>query len=154
MNDVLIADGACLPAMSRDDLDKVRALERVALEQPQVRIRTQHMFHAGMYARTITIPAGILLTGALIKRSTLLIAHGNAAVYIGDRVIAIDGYRVMPGAPGRKQVFLAIKDTDLTMIFPTDAKTVEEAEAEFTDETGMLFSRRDPELDTVIFTGE
>ena len=33
----------------------------------QVPIETRHVLHAGMYARTICIPAGVLITGALVK---------------------------------------------------------------------------------------
>ena len=45
------------------------------LECPQVAIQTTHHFHAGLYSRTIRIPAGVMITGALIKIPTLLAAR-------------------------------------------------------------------------------
>ena len=47
-----------------------------------------------------------------------------------------------------------IADTRVTMIFPTTARTVEEAEAEFTEEADGLCSRRDPTSNHVVITGE
>ena len=40
------------------------------------------------------------------------------------------------------------------MMFATSAKTVEDAENEFTDEAHLLLSRQQPEHDTVVITGE
>ncbi|THF64465.1 hypothetical protein E6O51_03165 [Pseudothauera rhizosphaerae] len=128
--------------MSGEAVAKVRRLERITSAMPQVEIDTRHLFHAGMYARTIHIPAGVCLTGALIKRATLLIFSGRATVFAGGEVIDLIGYHVIPASAHRKQVFLAHEDTDLTMIFPTEAGTVEAAEAEFTDEAELLLSRR------------
>lgn len=45
-------------------------------------------------------------------------------------------------------------ETTVTMIFPTAAKTIEQAEEEFTDDTDKLFSRSNPSRNEVIITGE
>ena len=147
-----IAIHTALPAMSEDAIDKVRRLEAATLESPQPEFQTDHVFHAGMYARTVRIPAGRYITGALIKRATLLILSGSATVFMGGFTVKLDGYHVLPASAGRKQAFSAHADTDLTMLFPTSATTVEEAEAEFTDETGLLLSRDMPQ--TLRNTGE
>lgn len=141
MSDIIVAAGA-LPTMHVEDVARVQALEQEAAKLPQVEIETQHLLHAGMYARTVMIPAGVMITGALIKRATTLIVAGCTTVYVGGKTIDLNGYHVLPGGAGRKQVFLAHADTWLTMIFPTTATTVEDAEAEFTDETDKLISRR------------
>lgn len=133
---------AHIPAMSDKAIDRARELEDVLMHAPQVEIHTGHVIHAGMYARTVFLPAGIRITGALIKCATLLVLHGKVSVYIGDEIIDLDGYNVIPASANRKQVFIAVTDTYLTMIFPTNVKTVEEAEAEFTDESELLASRR------------
>lgn len=114
------------------------------LECPQVAIQTTHHFHAGLYSRTIRIPAGVMITGALIKIPTLLIVSGHASVFIGGESRLLCGYHILPGQAGRKQVFIAHKDTDLTMVFASSASTVEQAESEFTDETSLLMSRQQP----------
>ena len=119
----------------------------------QVAIQTHHHFHAGLYSRTIRIPAGVMITGALIKIPTLLIVSGHVSVFIGGKSIELVGYHVVPGQAGRKQVFLAHADTDLTMTFATLAKTVEEAESEFTDQPTALMSRQQSN-DLITTTGE
>lgn len=132
-----------LGTMSAAAVDVVTRFESEALKQDQVPIETQHAFHAGLYARTIVIPAGVAVTGVLIKIPTMLIISGDAVVYTDEGAVRITGYRVMLGAAGRKQAFVAIENTTLTMLFPTTATAVEQAEVEFTDETGKLLSRRD-----------
>lgn len=132
-------------------IERARAIEAVAKQLPQVPVTLDHVLHGGMYARTVRIPAGVMLTGALIKIPTVLVFSGHATVYVGDGTAEVDGYQVIPAAAGRKQVFIAHEDTDLTMLFPTSAQSVEEAEREFTDEwRALLRSARD----TVTITGD
>ena len=131
-----------LPPMSPASVEAVRTLEDLALQLPQINIDTAHTLHAGMYARTIMIPAGIVLTGVQIRIPTILIISGDALVYGDDGSTQLTGYHVTLGAVGRKQAFLALADTYLTMLFPTAATTVSEAEDEFTDEPERLGSRR------------
>ena len=141
MNQVLPAAQG-LPAMSDGDVARVAQLQDYLLQLPQVEIETIHHLHAGLYARTIRIPAGVVITGALIRIPTLLILSGHATVFIGGESVELAGYHVLQGHAGRKQVFRAHADTDLTMIFATSAATVEEAETEFTHEADSLASRR------------
>ena len=149
-----IATRSVIPAMSASEIANVTALEKRVLSLPQVEIHTLHVLHAGMYSRTIFIPAKILLTGALIKIPTLLTICGDVLVNLGDEGTRIAGTAVLPASAGRKQVFVTYAATTVTMSFPTKAKTIEEAEAEFTDDTDLLFSRRDPATNTIIITGE
>lgn len=128
--------------MSPQSIDKVRQLEGIVREAPQVPIDTLHTIHAGMYARTVFIPAGALITGVLIKIATLLIVAGDALVYVDGGPMELRGYNVVPASAGRKQAFLAQTDLYLTMIFPSDACDVEEAERQFTDEVNSLASRQ------------
>jgi hypothetical protein len=146
-----------LPAirsMSPAQVGDVRRLESAVRELPQVEIDTQHVIHAGAYSRTIRIPAGVILTGAEIKRSTLLVFNGRALVTMGDETVELSGYHVLPAAAGRKQAFLALADTDLTMVFATGAGSVEEAESEFTDEPHLLMSRKPGARNYINITGE
>lgn len=131
-----------LPAMTDEAVDQSRRAEARMLGMPQVNLPVSHALHAGMYHRTITIPAGVAITGALIRVPTLLIVDGDCEVFTGNEVATLEGHNVMQCQPHRKQVFLAHSDTHLTMIFPTLAATVEEAENEFTDEAARLQSRQ------------
>lgn len=142
-----------LPTMTSDDVEKVRRLETQLRDLEQVPIRTDHHFHAGLYSRTIHIPAGVLLTGALIRIPTLLIVSGHGSVFTGGEPLELCGYHILPGHAGRKQAFLAHADTDFTMIFATQATTVEQAEVEFTEETHLLMSRQQ-NGDMIFIAGE
>lgn len=154
MTTALATSAPHLAPMSPEAVDKVRRLEASLMDMPQVAACTEHLFHGGMYARTIHIPAGAVLTGALIKLATVLIVSGECTVFTGGDTLELRGYHVIPGSAGRKQVFLAHADTCLTMLFPSNATTVAEAEAEFTDEGHLLLSRQRADLDSIIITGE
>ena len=130
-----------LPAMGANSIEKVYELESLAMALPQAEIATHHALHAGMYARTIMIPAGVILTGALIKIDTILIVSGHVHIFTGNETIEIEGYSILTASAGRKQVFTAVTDTYLTMLFKTEAKTYTKAEDEFTDEAHLLMSR-------------
>lgn len=131
-----------LPASSARALALAVDLERELRVRPQLELETHHFLHAGVYARTIRLLAGTIVTGALVKIPTVLIVSGDVMVTIGDEEVRISGYSVLPAAAGRKQSFVALAETHLTMTFATAAKTVAEAEAEFTDETHLLLSRQ------------
>jgi len=143
MNNPMAQHTMTLGPMSMHAVDVVRCLEEESAKREQVEIPTEHVLHAGMYARTIMVPKDVALTGALIKIPTILILSGDAMVYTDQGPMRVFGHNVMCGAAGRKQAFWAQEDTFLTMIFPTEAKTVEDAEAEFTDELNKLMSRND-----------
>ncbi len=119
----------------------VLAFEAWAKTQPQVCVPTKHNFWAGCYARTVMIPAGVIITGVQVKIPTLLIVQGD--VMVGEN--RLTGYHVLEGKAGRKNAFLAMEDTWLTMIFATDNTTVQAVENEFTDEAYKLLSRKQGE---------
>jgi hypothetical protein len=138
--------------MSEAAVNSVRRLEQAAREMPQTPIETSHLFHAGMYARSIEIPAGVMLTGALIKIATILIISGDVIMYINGQARELHGYHVFAASAHRKQAFVALTDTSMTMLFPSQAKTVEQAEEEFTGEADLLFSRAG--ANNITMTGE
>lgn len=153
MNALVTTDNH-IPPMSDAAIDSVKQLEDVALSCPQLPATTQHIIHGGMYARTVLVPKGAMLTGALIEVPTILIVNGHAEVFIGEESVIVEGYHCFAAATGRKQAFIALEDTYLTMIFPTSAKTVEEAEDWFTDEAHLLFSRKPDAHNIITITGE
>ena len=56
-----------------------------------------------------------------------------------------------------ERYYVQVEDNDETIVsmaFPTNARSVEEAEAEFTDDSDMLASRRDESLNIITITGE
>lgn len=138
--------------MSEALLERVQAFEAELRTQPQLELATHHLFHAGLYARTLTLAAGSYLAGALIQIPTVLIVSGHARMVSEDGVVEINGYQVIPAAAHRRQAMHAITDTHLTMLFTPFVNTVEAAEAQFTPEADRLMSRHCPNI--VIVTGE
>lgn len=150
----LVAAEGRIRAMAPEAIDKVRELEAITRDLPQVEIATDHVLHGGMYARTICIPSGVVLTGVFIRVPTLLVFDGHATVNAGDEATTMSGYHVLAASAHRRQAFLAHEDTRLTMVFATQAKTVAEAEDEFTDEAHLLFSRKPGAINRINITGE
>lgn len=136
MNELITRDE--LPPCSPEDVKAMDDLMDEVKKLPQVMIAVDHFIHAGMYVRTCFIPAGYVIVGALIKVPTVLIVNGHCKVTVGSRVKMIDGYVVLKAGGGRRQAFLAIDDTYVTMQYATKAETVEQAEREFTDEYDLL----------------
>lgn len=152
MNNLKVMDA--IPEMSHIAIDKVSRLEEFALGLPQIEIETSHFLHAGLYTRTIMIPAGIMLTGALIKIPTVIIVSGEVSVFIGENTLELSGYNVLPASANRKQAFIARSDCFVTMIFHTEATRLDAAEMEFTDEYSMLMSRKSDRFPSIDNTGE
>lgn len=142
-----------LPATTPGLIEKLIALEGLLIGNEPADLPTDHLIHAGMYARTVTMPPDMVLTGALIKRATTVIVAGSGFVLIGESLAEFDGYHVIPASAGRKQMFVSRSELRITMLFPTSVKTVEEAEAEFTDDCDRLLSRRQ-DANTIRITGE
>ncbi len=135
--------GTSLAATPPEELEAIERFSEWQLSQGEpADLPTEHVIHAGMYVRTIAMPPGMVLTGALIKRPTLVIVSGEGFVRSGGEWIAFRGYRVIPASSGRKQIFISHSTVMISMAFPTSARTVEEAEREFTDDADRLLSRR------------
>lgn len=143
-----------IPAMSIEAIEKVRELEFALLTLPQVEIATDHVLHGGMYARTVCIPAGVAMTGVFIRVPTLLVFQGNATLNAGEGPVSLTGLHVIAGSSGRKQAIFAHEDSSVTMVFATHARTIADAEEEFTDEAHLLFSRKPDAVNTTTITGE
>jgi hypothetical protein len=124
------------------DIETVRALESMLLQLPQVNIETQHMLHAGMYARTIFIPAGVMATGANLSLDSVGILFGDITVTTDEGTQRLTGFNVLSASKGHKRAGIANSDTWWTTVFRTDATTVDEAEKSITSESDMLLSRK------------
>ena len=159
MADLALRNTLVIPAMSVASVAKVRRLTDLSLKHlPQIPFKTEHRLHAGIYTRTVTIPAppfgakAVVATGVLVKIPTQLIISGDVIVYMGEGEAPahVSGQRVFLGSPGRKQAFLSNSEYTMTMCFATDAKTVAEAEAQFTDEVDLLCPLSETERHDII----
>ena len=152
-NASLAETGNVLPASSPEVVALIEQIEKRVEAEEQIHPQMEHVLHAGMYARTCRLDAWVTIVSVRIKIPTMLIVNGGAHIFAGDRWYRIEGYQCMPASAGRKQIYVTYRPTEITMIFPSNARTVEEAEAEFTDEAHKLLSRRQDNGDIVIATG-
>lgn len=142
-----------LPPTPEHIVSVLTSCQAMLLECPQVKVATEHVIHGGMYARTVRLEPGTVIIGALVKVPTTLIVHGHTRVLVGDEAVELTGYNVIPASAGRKQAFRAISKVEITAIFATQAKSVEEAEKEFTGEWHLLVTQNGGES-LVTITGE
>jgi len=141
-----------LPASTKETIEKIVIAEELIRQYKQIKLRTEHVFHAGMYARTIRFVPNTVAVGTLMKIPTIFIINGICDLLVGDEWVRLEGYNVIPGNAWRKQICIARSAVEITMIFTSNAETVEDAEAQFTDEVDNLLSRTQHD-DIIVFTG-
>lgn len=130
-----------LPAVSKEFEAVLQEAKRRVLELPQVYFPIAQGIYEGMYHRTAFLPKGAVAVGAMIKVPTILIISGHVRFNEGEKIKDFNGYFVLEGRAFRRQIAYAEEDTYMTMLFPTKAKTVQEAEDEFTEESEQLQTR-------------
>ena len=128
--------------------------EELLKDEEQVHLATHHVLHGGMYARTVLVQKGVAIVGAEIKVPTIVIINGKVDVNLDDGFETFTGYHVLAASMGRKQVFIALEDTYITMMLATDASRVCDAEQVFTDDYDRLASRSSEANNIEIITGE
>jgi hypothetical protein len=123
--------------------DKVCALEREILKHPQVDLGTSMFAHARMGVRTIFLPAGTAITGAMTNIANVCIVCGDITVTTDDGNKRFTGYHVLKADAGFKRAGFAHADTWWTTIWPTELVDAREMEDEMTSESAMLQTRRE-----------
>lgn len=97
-----------------------------------------HVFHAGVYVRSLFVPKDMIVANDVIKVPTVLIVSGDCLITDTETTRRITGYEVLLGAPMRQCIVRTLQDTWFSMVYATDAKTVQEAEAEFASDPSSL----------------
>lgn len=101
--------------------EKVKALEEVLLEVPQVDCPVRHHFAPGIYAREITIPKGTVLTGAVHKTQNLaVLSSGKLQLVTDEGTTIITAPHILTVMPGMKNAAYALEDSVWTNFFPTE----------------------------------
>jgi hypothetical protein len=137
---MLPSDQSCDVILSTNH--SVAELESLLLTVPQVDLSTANLIHAGMCARTIFIPAGVMLTGALTNLDNICITSGDITVTTDDGTVRFTGYHVLPATKGNKRAGIAHADTYWTTVWKTDLTDITEIEDEMTNESEILQSRK------------
>lgn len=142
-----------ISTMSDDAIEKVRRAELEVMTLPQMDIPTEHVLHGGMYMRTIFIPKGVILTGVVVKVPTMFIVAGEIVTYTENGTKHLKGYCTFTADAHRKQILHTLQDTYITITMASNAKTVDEAEREFTDEVELLASHHETSINRTLITG-
>ena len=121
-----------LPDMMRQ---KVGTLQTELSKLPQYQPETTHYFHGGMYCREVFRHAGVLVVGAVHRKEHFyLIASGTVAITDGNgEVTTVTGPHLFASKPGTKRAVFALTDARCMTFHVTEAKTVEDAEAELVE---------------------
>ena len=137
---------AVLPAVpTREQIER---LEGVLLQVEQqgggIELDTWHHFADGLVARTIMIPAGACLTGAVHKAEHLNVCHGDITVWTEQGMRRLTGYHVLPSLPGAKRVGLAHAQTFWTTVHanPANERDIAVLEDALVADSDRLQSRR------------
>jgi hypothetical protein len=119
----------------------IERLEEAILAQPQVDLRTEQMLSGCVYARTIHIPAGTVLTGATHKKDHVNIVCGDITVTTDAGPRRFTGYHVIPTRAGSKRAGMAHADTVWTTLCTTALDDFEAIEDELVEESARLQTR-------------
>ena len=122
--------------------DKVRELEKIILQTPQIILKTTDFIHGKMYARTVFIPAGLVLTSVLTKIDNICVVSGDVTVTTQHGLKRFTGYHVIPALSGAKRAGVTHADTYWTTFIHTEHTDCDLAEEDFTGEAELLQTRR------------
>lgn len=123
-------------------LADVQRLESLILQAPQVDLQTTHHLSGGMYARTIHLQAGTVLTGATHKTDHINIVFGDISVTTDEGVQRLTGYHVLPTKAGSKRAGFAHGPTSWTTVCKTDQTDLTAIENELVHEADKLQTRQ------------
>lgn len=120
----------------------VRKAEAFLESLPQVDLGTQHLVHGKCSVRTVFIPAGCHVTGALTNLPNVVILHGDITATTDAGPQRFTGFHVIPANPGAKRYVVAHADTWWTTVHYTEQTDIAAIEDEMTDEASRLQTRR------------
>ena len=119
-------------------IEKVEAFEKLLEQLPQVDLNTTHALAGEVYSRTIFIPAGVTLTGAIHNKNHINIMCGDITVSTDTGMKRLRGYNVFPTKAGMKRVGYAHADTYWTTVLHTKETELNKIEEDATPEYAKL----------------
>lgn len=121
---------------------KYDALTDALLKLPQVDLQTTHVIAGGLYARTIKIPAGVVLTGAIHKKDHIDIMQGDVTVTTHEGTRRLTGHHVFETKAGLGRAGFAHTETLWTTICTTELTELSEIENELVANPEQLQTRQ------------
>lgn len=118
------------------NMPEILALEKIILTLEQVECPISHYQIEGVYCRSMFIPAGTVITGAIHNKENIsILAQGTIRVTNGTDSKLISAPYIMVDQPGIKR--LGVSETDVTFIniWRTNTTDLDEIEKEIRSET-------------------
>jgi len=128
--------------------ESVKKLENCLLDHPQIDLQTTVCLSGGVYARTIFIPAGTILTGAQHKKDHINVCQGDISVTTDEGVKRLTGQHTFATKAGMKRAGIAHTDTWWTTISHTNLTIESEIEEALVEEPETLQTRTKLYLNT------
>ncbi|VWB70561.1 hypothetical protein [Burkholderia lata] len=124
------------PALPGDMRCRVQALESQIEKMPQADCPVRHHFAPGIYAREMTIPAGVVLTGAVHRTEHLnIVSKGRITVSTDGGMRELSAPCTFVSKPGTKRVGYAHEETVWTTIHATETTDLDQLVQELTEST-------------------
>lgn len=131
-----------LESLTREQLrEKIELLEsKILSRNDPVEMKPVHRFVEGLYAREITIPKDVVLTGKIHKFEHLnFLMKGKISVLTEDGIKEITAPAVIPSMPGTKRVGYTHEETIWVTVHATDCRDESEIEDKLTCSTHEQF---------------
>jgi len=119
-----------------DTMPEILRIEAQILQMPQVELPIEHYQIKGVYARSMFIPAGTLLTGKIHNfESIAILAKGTIRITNGTESYVISEGHIMVDQPGIKRLGYAETDVVFITVHRTDNIEIEAIENELVSAT-------------------
>ena len=117
-------------------MPEILRIEQEILKMPQVELPIEHYQIDGVYARSMFIPAGTILTGKIHNfESIAILAKGRIRITNGTESYIISEGHIMVDKPGVKRLGYAETDVIFITVHRTDNIEIEAIEKELVSAT-------------------
>lgn len=115
--------------------DRVERLESILEKSPQAECPVRSHFAPGVYVREMTVPAGVIATGAVHRTEHLTIVVGHCHLTTDEGVKELVGFHIIHSKPGAKRAIYAIAETKVSTIHPTEETDLDKLCEQLTEST-------------------
>ena len=118
------------------NMPEILRIEAELLKMPQVELPIQHYQIKGVYARSMFIPAGTMLTGKIHNFENIaILAQGTIRITNGNDSYILQAPHIMVDPPGVKRLGYAETDVTFITIHRTDTTEIDGIENELASGT-------------------
>lgn len=118
------------------NMPEILRIEQEILAMPQVTLPVEHYQIDGVYARSLFLPAGTLLTGKIHNFENIaILAQGTIRVSNGTDSYILTAPHIMVDKPGVKRIGYAETDVTFITVHKTANTEIDDIEKELVSDT-------------------